>query len=122
LISLTTPIAVKSVLGGSATVNYDKVVIDHISYSPTQQTIGAAITLSASADPGQTPLLGNLLIVAQGQGYIDVQIPDLPFHRRIALTAGQQTTVQGWISAAQNQVELGTISVGVMAGTQSAGI
>lgn len=122
MITLTTPQTVKTVLGGSATVGYDKVVLTQITYDPVQQTIRAGVILSASADASQTPLQGSLLIIAQGTGSVELQIGDILFRRKLNLTAAQQTAVQGWITASQNQVEQGLVSIGLISGNQSNGV
>ncbi len=53
---------------------------------------------------------------------LDVTIALLDFRRKINLTAGQVTTVQGWADSAQNDFEGGLITVGVVAGVQSGGV
>lgn len=120
MIILTTPKAVSTVLGGSTTVNYDKIVLMQATYDVINQQIAGQLKLVCSSDGSQQPLLGSYIIDAAAQT-VTVSFSQLPFQRTIVLTAAQVSTVQGWISAAQNQIEQGLINVGEIAGAQSSG-
>jgi hypothetical protein len=120
MITLTTPKAVATVLGGSTTVNYDKLVMMNATYDIIALRISGQLKLVCSADGSQQPIFGTYTIDAAAQT-VTVSFPQLPFQRTIVLTAGQVTTVDGWISGAQNQLEAGLINVGEIAGTQSSG-
>jgi hypothetical protein len=120
MITLTTPKAVATVLGGSATVNYDKLVMMNATYDIIALRISGQLKLVCSADGSQQPIFGTYTIDAAAST-VTVTFSQLPFQRTIALTPAQVTTVDGWITTAQNQLESGLISVGEIAGTQVAG-
>jgi hypothetical protein len=123
VITLTTPKAVSIVLGGAATVNYDKLVVTQISYDTIAKQITGQCKVVCTADAAQTPLVGNFTIFPQNApATISISIPLFPFTRTINLTAPQITSVLGWFDTNQAQIEGGFISVGEVAGVQSTGV
>jgi hypothetical protein len=123
MITLTTPKVVNTVLGGSTTVNYDKVVITNLTYDILLKRINGQIKLVCTADSSQTPILGTIQIYPNANPQIaQVDFPSLPFTRTVGLNAGQITSVLGWFDTVQAQVESGLVSVGIIAGTQSTGV
>ncbi len=123
MITLTTPIQVPDVLGSGQTVGYDKVRIVSIIADPVSMTISAQVQLMVSSNPNQPMITGTLTIVATGGSpSVSISIPNLHTYWGAALTGAQVSTVQGWITGLQNSVEGGIVSVGGVAGTQSAGV
>lgn len=121
MITLTTPIAVKSQIGGSATVNYDKLFFSRIEYNPETLHINATFKVVSTATPEMNPITGTLDIdVATGK--FSCESSQLDFYRRINLSAGQKTQVTTVIRDAQNVLEASLITLGVAAGNQSAGV
>jgi hypothetical protein len=123
MITLTTSKAVPIVLGGSATVNYDKLVVTSIGYDTISKTISGNCKVVCTLDAAQTPYLGTYTIFPQASpATISISIPSFPFNRTVNLTAGQITAVLGWFDTVQAQIEGGFITVGEVAGTQSTGV
>lgn len=123
MITLTNAKAVPNVLGGTSTVSYDKFVVTAINYDTVNKRINGSIKLTCTADTAQTPLLGSFSILPQASpAVIQIDVPDVPFHRIINLSGAQQTAVLGWFDTVQAQIENGMISIGAIAGTQSTGV
>lgn len=118
MITLSTPPAVKSVLGGNTLVNYDKFVLSQITYEPVTLRVSGSVRLTSTASPEMTPLLGSFVIVGS---ILEITVKDLDFYRRVTLSGAQNTTVLGYITAAQNQLESGMVGLGIVAGTQATG-
>jgi hypothetical protein len=79
------------------------------------------LRLTSTASPDMQPIVGTLRInLATGELVVDVA--QLDFYRRVTLAAAQRTSVQNIIGTAQNSLESGLVSLGVVAGTQSAGV
>lgn len=120
MITLTTPRSVNTVLGGSSTVSYDKFVITSINYDVVNKITNAAIVISSSTDATQTGIPGTLRI-DNGAAVLEIQVSQLDFFRRVTLTGPQNTSATALITNAQNALESGLITIGVIAGVQSAG-
>lgn len=123
MITLTTPKVVNSVLGGSTTVNYDKVVVTQLSYDIINKRIDGQVKIVCSTDSSQTPITGVVQIYPNGSPQIaTVTFPNLPFTKTVGLNGAQITSVLGWFDTVQAQVESGLISVVIVAGVQSTGV
>lgn len=122
MITLTTPPQIQSVLGGSAPVGYDKLVISPFTYQPHPQNpvISATLKLTSTAQPSMPLITGSMNIDVTG-ATLEVIVERLDFYQKKTLTAGQQTSIRNQIDSAQNALESGLITLGVVAGTQSAG-
>ena len=120
MITLTTAPAVNSVLGGSSTVSYNKMVLASITYDVVAMTINAGVKITSTAEPSMQPVSGTLKINT-ATAVLTIEVQQLDFYRQIVLTGPQNTNVQGMITNAQNALEAGLISVGVVAGTQAPG-
>lgn len=120
MITLTTPPQINSVLGGSAPVNYDKLVIGPFTFSPSAQTVQASLQLTATAQPDMQAIQGTLRISIP-EAVLEVAIQQLDFYRRIRLNSGQNTAVLNIITSAQTSLENGLVSLGIISGVQSAG-
>lgn len=119
MITLTTPQQIESVLGSSATTAYDKCVLSPINFNPVSGLIAANVRLTSIADPNAQALVGTLNItLSTGELVLTLG----PITTRKILTAGQITSAQNIINTAQNQLESGLVSLGVVVGTQSAGV
>jgi hypothetical protein len=69
-------------------------------------------------------LIGSLSIMTQGNSpSVEIAVPDFAeMFNVVPLTSAEQTTVQGWITALQNNIEAGLVSLALIAGAQSGGI
>lgn len=120
MIALTTPHAVNSVLGGDTPINYDHVVLSPITFNPIARTVTATVRLTSTVSPNMDVVTGSLT-VDLGPGILVFKVEQLDILRRMQLSGAQITAVQNILNSAQNQIESGLISVGVVAGTQSTG-
>lgn len=118
MITLTTPPAVKSVLGGNTTVGYNKFILSQIVHDPVNQTINGLVRLTSTAEPTMTPIDGRFLLSGT---VLEIAVEQLDFYRRVTLTTQQRDAYRAWITASQDQIEQGFVSLGVVAGVQSAG-
>jgi hypothetical protein len=122
MITLTNPKQIEAVLGGSSLVNYDKLVLSPFNMvpHPTQRRIDGQLKLTSTVNPNMVEIRGTLTIDL-ATGILEVTMDRVDFYHRALLTAGQITSVQNIMNAAQNSLEAGLISIGVIAGTQSTG-
>jgi hypothetical protein len=120
MITLTDPALVKAVLGGTATVGYDKFVLNQITYDTVAQSITSQIRITSTAQPEMQAINGRLTITC-ATARLEIQVDSLDFYRRIALTGPQNTSVQNQIRDAQNALESGLITLAVVAGVQTTG-
>jgi hypothetical protein len=120
MITLTTPTTINSILGGSAPVPYDKLVIGPFTMDPVAQTITGTLRLTSSANASMQPITGSLRISVPAAEVI-VEVQQLDFYRRIITSSPQNSSILGWIEAAQAQIENGLIAVSIIAGNRTAG-
>ena len=120
MITLTTPKAINSVLGANTTVSYERMILSHIEIDTVAQTISCAVTLISTSVPAQQRINGSLFASVTGL-FLDLQIPQISFFKKITLTNPQATNLLGQIQTAQNQIEAGLVTLAVVAGTQSTG-
>ena len=121
MITLTTPSEVLSVLGGTTRIAYNKFVIAPMNIDPVNKKIDAQVSLTSTAAPEMQPIQGSLRIDLVS-GLLTIAVSQLDFYRQVTLTAGQKTAIQNVIDAAQNSLESGLVTLGIIAGTQSAGV
>lgn len=121
MITLTTPPQIRSVLGGATTASYDRFVLSNITYSPRSKTLTASIEILVSSDAQMNPVTGTLSVDLNSK-YLQINVSQLDFYRRVLMSNAQITTVQGWIDASQAQVESGLVSLGLIDGVQAAGV
>ena len=123
MITLTTPIQIPSELGSAATTAYNKLRIISINADPVSLTINAQVQVMVSSNLSAPIIGGNLSITAMGAApIVTLQIPTINFYSSFALTGTNLTTVQGWITGLQNNIESGLVSIALVAGTQAAGV
>lgn len=120
MITLTTPAQINSVLGGNAPVGYNHLVLVPFTMDPLTLIVTGSLRLTSTTNPEMQPISGSLRINASS-GELIVQVEQLDFYRRIQLSAPQITSVRTIISNAQNALESGLVSLGVISGTQSTG-
>jgi hypothetical protein len=120
MITLTTPPQINSVLGGSAPVAYNKLVIGPFTMDPVNQTITGSLRLTSTSNPQMQAITGSMSISVP-TATVKVEVPQLDFYRQITTNSGQNTSILGWIETAQAQIENGLIAVAIIAGTRSAG-
>jgi hypothetical protein len=121
MITLTTAPQINSVLGGTVPVQFDRLVLSPLNFEAVAQTISGTVRLSSTAAPDMAPITGRLWVDVKA-GVLEVEVGQIDFYRRIKLNAGQITAVQALISTAQTSVEQGLVSLGIIAGTQTAGV
>jgi hypothetical protein len=120
MITLTTPPAVKSVLGGAGTVAYDKFVLSSITFDTVDMSVMANIRLTSTASPDMQPIMGRLHVTL-GNAKLEIQVDQLDYYRRLTLTGPQSSALQDQIRAAQNMLETGLINIALVAGVQATG-
>jgi hypothetical protein len=123
MITLTTPLTIATQLGATSSSSYAKMRIMDITADPVAQSISAAIQLIDTANTNLPMLIGSLSIMTQGNSpSVEIAVPALNLSNVVPLTSAEQTTVQGWITALQNNIEAGLVSLALIAGAQSGGI
>lgn len=121
MITLTTPPQINSILGGSAPVAYNKLVLGPFTMDGVTQTITGTLRLTSTGSPTMQPIIGTLRISVPSATVV-VEVAQLDFYRQITTTSPQNTSVLNIIEAAQAGLENGLISLGVIAGTRTAGV
>lgn len=121
MITLTTAPAINSVLGGSAPVSYNKLVIGPFTMDGVQQTITGQLRLTSTSNPTMQPIVGSLTISVPA-ATVKVEVAQLDFYRQITTTSPQNTSILGWIETAQAQIESGLIAVNIISGTRTSGV
>ena len=119
MITLTTPPQVRTVLGGASTTEYDRFVLSQIVYDPPAGTINGLVKITSSADPTMNPILGRFKIAG---AILEIEVEQLGVYRRVSLDTNAQSEVAGYISSAQDTLETGMVSLGVIAGVQATGV
>ena len=117
-ITLTTPAIIQSVLGGNSPVNIDKLVLNDIRFDTVGLTLTAQLLLTSTVNSEIQNITGSLTIAGNR---LVITAPELDFYRRVTLTAGQQNAVALIITDAQDALEAGLVTLGVIAGTQATG-
>ncbi len=122
MITLTTPRALQIVLGGNTAVSYNKLVVGPFTENAITQTVSATLVLTATASAQASPIRGTLTIDVPGGNKLTLEVPQLDISTTLTLTSPQATSVIAAIESAQAALENGLISLGVVAGTRSAGV
>ncbi len=120
MITLTSPSEVKSVLGGTGTVAYDKFVLAQINYDTVAMTLNATVRITSTGTPDMQPIQGRLQ-ASLATGKLEIQVDQLDFYRRLSLTGPQSTALEAQIRGSQDALESGLISLALIAGVQAAG-
>jgi len=121
MITLTTPPQINSVLGGTAPIAYNKLVLGPFTMDGVTQTVRGTLRLTSTASPSMQPITGTLTITVPSSD-VTVEVAQLDFYRRITSNSGQNTAVLGIIETAQASLENGLISLGLIGGTRTAGV
>lgn len=121
MITLTTPAQINSVLGGNAPVGYDKVVLTPFTMTPADNSISGTVLLTSTTTPEMSPIFG-VLRIRTAPAEVFIEVAQLDFQRRVQLSAGQVNSVINIIRNAQNALESGLVTLGVVAGVQASGI
>jgi hypothetical protein len=119
MITLTTPPQVNTILGGTSLVGYDKLVLTPMTLDPVTGTVQATVRLTSTSQPAMQPLTGRLTIAS---GLLTIDAAPAGFFRQVQLSVGQINSVNTIITNAQNALEAGLVSLGVVAGTQATGV
>jgi len=120
MITLSTAPVINSVIGGNAPINYDKFVINSLSFDTESKNINATVKITSTTNPDMTALSGKLTISFAG-AIAELQVAQLDFYRRIRLSGPQQNAVATLVSDCQDSLENGLLSLGLVAGTQATG-
>lgn len=120
MITLTTPAQINSVLGGNAPVGYNHLVLAPFTMDPQTLLVTGSLKLTSTTAPTMQAITGRLTI-NNSSGVLEIEVAQLDFYRRIQLAAGGIAAVNTIISNAQNALEAGLITLGVIQGVQSAG-
>ena len=121
MITLTDPLQVITTIGSGSRALYDRLELASIAIDVINKNITGTCQLVASTG-GVPPIPGTYNIPTSGAALMTISIPNALYFAEVPLTSTQQSTVQGWINTAQNNVEAGLIALGVAAGTQTPGI
>ena len=119
-ITLTSPAQINSVLGGNVPVSYDKLVISRLNFDPVLMTVKGGLSLTSTAAPEMQEITGSLTILT-ASARLEISVEQLDFYRRVALSGPQNAAVMTIIRDAQDALEGGLISLGVIDGTQASG-
>jgi hypothetical protein len=119
MITLTTPPAIKTVIGGSTTTSYDRFILSQITYDTVARTVNGLIRLTSTASPDMTPMTGRFRVAGT---LLEVEVEQLDLYRRVTLTTQQREVVYGYITTAQSALEDGFVALGVVAGVQADGV
>lgn len=114
---LTIPEQVKAEVGGTATVNYDRIRTTSITVEPQNNTIEMRFELFVSTDAAMPAYVGTYVIDAAAQT-ASIRIDRLGFEAGITLTTPQTNSVINNINAHVQNVENSMITFGVVDGTQ----
>ncbi len=120
MITLTSPAQINSVLGGNVPVSYDKLVVGPLTFDPKLMTARGNLSLTSTANPEMQEIVGGLNILT-ASARLEISVEQLDFYRRVALTGPQNDAVMTIIRDAQDALESGLVSLGVIDGTQAPG-
>lgn len=122
MITLTTAEQINSVIGGNVPIGYNKLVLSPYTIDPVTQSITGTLRLSSSTNTEMQPITGRFQITTSNNTVL-IEFDQLKLSRKITLTTGQNNSVKtNIIDASQNSLESGFITIGAVAGTQSAGV
>lgn len=121
MITLTTPPAIKTVIGGSDTVVYDKFVLSNIRVDPVTNNVNATLLMSSTSSPQMDVIQGSMNIIWATKKMV-LESQRLDFYRSITLGVAQQGALQTIIQDTQNAFESGLISLSFVDGVQSPGV
>jgi hypothetical protein len=121
MITLTNPIKVPNSIGGTTTLSYDILNIIGVVSDPVSQSISATVQITSSANANATPIKGSLSLITQGSPSGMLSIPNLGIYIAVAGIPAAVSTIQGWITTMQTNLESGLISVGAITGSQTPG-
>lgn len=121
MITLTTPHAIRTVLGGTAAINFDKVVIAPMTFDGVSQTINGTIRVSSSASPTEPPVMGTFSASVPGAQLL-FEIPVLDIRKRVQLDSNLNTALLAQIEVVQQQIENGLLAMGLISGVRSPGV
>jgi len=120
MITLTTPPEVNTVLGGNTPASYNKFVLSNINFDTVAKVVQATVRISSTALPDMAPIQGTLNINC-ATAVLTIEAQQLDYYRRVVLTGPQNTSVQTQITNAQNALESGLVTLGLVAGVQAPG-
>lgn len=122
MITLTTSEKITTVIGSAAQTTYDRFELTSITMDILGQVISGSCRLVSSGTPTAQAIQGSYAIPTTGSAQLQVSFPTASIFTQVALSPAQTAVVLGWITAAQNNIEGGLISVGAAAGVQAPGL
>ena len=121
MIILTNPVLINSVLGGTDMVGYDKFVLYSITFDANNNSVRASIQITSTVQPEMQTITGQLIILTASNS-LAIEVPQFDFYRKIALTAGQKNTLIAQVTAAQDDLESGLLTLNLLDGVQTSGV
>lgn len=118
MITLTSPIAILDVLGGTGMVGYESAVLTALNINTENDSANGSLELRSSAT-NRPPIRGSVRILTNVDPSIIIEFPDLGFFKKVVLSAAQASTVSNIFKALKADVEGGLVSLGLVAGMQS---
>jgi hypothetical protein len=92
-----------------------------MTFNPVNLTITGTIRIVSTANPTMQAITGSFTVDASS-GVLEISVSQLDFYRRIMMSPGQILAAKGMLNNAQNAIEAGLISMGILDGTQSTGV
>lgn len=120
MITLTTAPQIFNVLGGSTKTSYEKMVLSPFSLDPVNQSISGTVRITSTTATDMPAITGTFRIIVPASEIV-IEVQQLSFYRRIVLDGAQKSAVLAIIANAQNAIEAGLVSLGVVAGAQAGG-
>jgi len=120
MITLTTPEFINSVIGGTDTVAFERFVLKQIVYQSITKHVTAVVEVSSTSEATMKPITGSLTIDTAAST-LSIEVPQLDFYRQVTLTGAQNSAVRQFAIDAQNDLEAGLITIGVVDGVQADG-
>jgi len=118
MITLTNSIDLLAVLGGTATVGYESVVLLSLNVNTAIDSANGLVELRSSTT-NRPPIQGNLQIRTNADPSIVLEFPELGFFKKLGLSAAQASTVSNIFQTLKSDVESGLVSLGLVDGVQS---
>jgi len=118
MITLTNPLEILGVIGGTAKVGYESMVITLLSVNTVQDSATGQVELRSSV-VNRPPIRGTVRILTNVDPSITIEFESLGFFKKIAISGAQRTTVSAVFQALKADVEKGLVNLGLADGVQS---
>ena len=118
MINLTNPLEILGVIGGTAKVGYQSMVITSLSVDTVQDSATGQVELRSSV-PNRPPIQGRIQILTNVDPSVTIEFQSLGFFKKIAISGAQRTTISNVFQALKADVEKGLVTLGLADGVQS---